>query len=394
LPFFRSHAHVDSPRREPWLLPQPHAAHALEALRERQRLLPFWYTLCWDAASGALPSAEGLPLVRPLWLGSGGGGSPPASPAGAGKPVPRSALLLADTAFTVGADLLVFPVATKGASNVEVPLPVHGCGGAPCEWFSVSSGARLRGGFWHSEPVGLGSMPRYQRGGSILPRRERVRRSALLAVWDPISLHAALDAAGHAAGRLYLDDGVTARLPAALHEHQQSGGLLEAARAGAATAPESELEGAPPQHAARSAGVGVGALLLFNVTCEEKRSAQSTDGGGGGHVVRCILSSRPTRPLALGESVGPLPASVYVERVLLRGLSPLVVDQSTRLADWLPSSLAPGSGKRPTASVGGAAPRPLGGKVEATPHGLLLERLHLPCDEAWDIEVPGAVLDG
>ena len=39
----------------------------------------------------------------------------------------------------------------------------------------------------------MDATPAWQRGGSIVPRRERVRRSALHAALDPISLHIAPD---------------------------------------------------------------------------------------------------------------------------------------------------------------------------------------------------------
>lgn len=50
----------------------------------------------------------------------------------------------------------------------------------------------------------------YQRGGSIIPRKLRIRRSSTQMASDPISLAIALDAkAERAEGDLYLDDGRT-----------------------------------------------------------------------------------------------------------------------------------------------------------------------------------------
>lgn len=53
----------------------------------------------------------------------------------------------------------------------------------------------------------LDVLPLFQRGGSIVPRRDMVRRSAPLMWRDPISLVIALDKAQSAEGTLYLDDG-------------------------------------------------------------------------------------------------------------------------------------------------------------------------------------------
>jgi alpha 1,3-glucosidase len=57
-------------------------------------------------------------------------------------------------------------------------------------------------------PAPLDSIPLLHRGGSILPRRDLVRRSASLAWRDPITLVVAVDLTGTTAtGSLYLDDG-------------------------------------------------------------------------------------------------------------------------------------------------------------------------------------------
>ena len=33
-PFFRGHTHIEAKRREPWLLPEPYAAHVRAAVQE------------------------------------------------------------------------------------------------------------------------------------------------------------------------------------------------------------------------------------------------------------------------------------------------------------------------------------------------------------------------
>jgi mannosyl-oligosaccharide alpha-1,3-glucosidase len=56
-------------------------------------------------------------------------------------------------------------------------------------------------------PAPLETVPLLIRGGSILPTRERPRRSSQLMKRDPFTLTVALDTAGSARGELYLDDG-------------------------------------------------------------------------------------------------------------------------------------------------------------------------------------------
>lgn len=56
-------------------------------------------------------------------------------------------------------------------------------------------------------PAPLDVLPLFHRGGSIVPRRETIRRSAPLMWRDPISLVVAVDNTQSAQGSLYLDDG-------------------------------------------------------------------------------------------------------------------------------------------------------------------------------------------
>lgn len=56
-------------------------------------------------------------------------------------------------------------------------------------------------------PAALHEIPLLIRGGSILPTRERPRRSSPLMKHDPFTLRVALDVDGSAKGELYLDDG-------------------------------------------------------------------------------------------------------------------------------------------------------------------------------------------
>ena len=53
----------------------------------------------------------------------------------------------------------------------------------------------------------LGKIPVLQRGGSVVPRQMRPRRSSALMREDPYTLVVALDAGKRAQGSLYLDDG-------------------------------------------------------------------------------------------------------------------------------------------------------------------------------------------
>lgn len=61
-PFFRAHAHLDTRRREPWLQPESNRRIIREAIRVRYSLLPYWYTLFYEAEQ------HGHPIMKPLWV--------------------------------------------------------------------------------------------------------------------------------------------------------------------------------------------------------------------------------------------------------------------------------------------------------------------------------------
>ena len=57
-PFFRAHAHLDTARREPWLLDPPSTALIRAAVRQRYALLPFWYSAFYRC------HRRGMPVMR------------------------------------------------------------------------------------------------------------------------------------------------------------------------------------------------------------------------------------------------------------------------------------------------------------------------------------------
>jgi alpha-glucosidase len=59
-PFCRSHSEIGTERHEPWIFGPRVEAICREFLRLRYRLLPYLYTLFWEAAQ------RGIPVLRPL----------------------------------------------------------------------------------------------------------------------------------------------------------------------------------------------------------------------------------------------------------------------------------------------------------------------------------------
>lgn len=184
-PFFRAHAHIDTKRREPWLLPHKNMLLVREAIRRRYALLPYWYTLFREAAQ------TGVPPMRALWVEF---------------PKDSNGLATQDE-FMVGSALLVHPVTEQGATSVTVYFP----GTSTTSWYDVKTGLMASvGGQKSSISVGLESIPVFQRSGTIVPYRNRIRRASSLMKNDPFTLVVAFDpTTKKASGDLYMDDGET-----------------------------------------------------------------------------------------------------------------------------------------------------------------------------------------
>ncbi|XP_074991305.1 neutral alpha-glucosidase AB isoform X2 [Calonectris borealis] len=179
-PFFRAHAHLDTARREPWLFGEENAALIRAAVRQRYALLPFWYTAFYRS------HRHGLPVMRPLWMEH-----------------PEDAATFAiDDEYMIDRALLVHPVTEQGARGVQVYLPGKGE-----VWYDVASHQKHHAPQTLYVPVTMSSVPVFQRGGTVVPRQERVRRSTECMRGDPFTLYVALSPQGTAEGDLFLDDG-------------------------------------------------------------------------------------------------------------------------------------------------------------------------------------------
>ena len=122
-----------------------------------------------------------------------------------------------DDQYMLGDALLVNPVTKKDAASWGVFLP----GGDV--WYDYetfkkmpSPGPGFAASSVHTIPVTLDKIPVFIRGGHILFRRERPRRSASAAQRDPYTVIIALDENDQASGLFYADDGVS-------YQHKDNG---------------------------------------------------------------------------------------------------------------------------------------------------------------------------
>jgi alpha-glucosidase len=168
MPFFRNHSAIHTPRREPWLFGEQALGIIRQHLRLRHRLMPYLYTLAWQA------SRTGQPIVRPVFWND----------------LDRQDLWAVDDSFLLGDDLLVAPVLVPGARRRAVQLP----GGL---WFGLKDDLRAEGPGTTDLDAELESIPVLARGGSILPTMEG----------SELVLNAYPDREGLADSVVYLDAG-------------------------------------------------------------------------------------------------------------------------------------------------------------------------------------------
>lgn len=184
-PFFRNHATSGSKRREPYLF-ENSVDIFRDAIRARYSLLPLWYTMFYEH------ELNGLPIMRPML---------------ANYPTDVNSFQL-DSQYMLSDVLLVAPVMAPGATSVAVYFPSKSSNSIVSDiWYDIdnysvtSSTSQTK-----SIPVDAKKTPVYQRGGTILPRKETVRKSSAFMKNDPISLFVAVDSNMKAAGTLFIDD--------------------------------------------------------------------------------------------------------------------------------------------------------------------------------------------
>eukprot|EP01126_Amoeba_proteus_P019989 TRINITY_DN2044_c0_g1_i3.p1 TRINITY_DN2044_c0_g1~~TRINITY_DN2044_c0_g1_i3.p1 ORF type:complete len:651 (-),score=144.68 TRINITY_DN2044_c0_g1_i3:2532-4484(-) len=221
-PFFRSHAHIDTVRREPWIFGEFWTNQIRKAVVQRYTYLTYFYTVFYQS------STTGVPVMRPLWVEF---------------PHDYNTFSL-QSSFLLGRALLVTPVTAEGQVTTKVSLPREDLYSPPSTssffssstlarptntstlWYDLSNGYRC---YWGGQSVvtstPLDRISVFQRGGTIVPRKFRVRRCSSQMHSDPVTLVVALGYSTDSAptstststpapvqvanGELYHDDGET-----------------------------------------------------------------------------------------------------------------------------------------------------------------------------------------
>ena len=178
-PFCRNHTSHWSLPQEIWCFGAEVEAVGRRYLRLRYSLLPYLYTLAWEA------SRSGAPILRPL-LYEFPGDAACRNPA------------TADSQLMLGPHLLAAPVLAPGERARAVYLP-------PADyWEDWWSGRRLAGGRQIEAEAPLERLPLYVRAGAALPLSDPARNSAEAA---RLPIRWRVYPTERFEGCLYLDDG-------------------------------------------------------------------------------------------------------------------------------------------------------------------------------------------
>lgn len=145
-PFCRGHSCAGTQRHEPWVFGPRVEAICRDYLQLRYRLLPYFYTLFWEAASC------GAPVLRPLLYHF---------------PDDPTTYALHDQVM-LGPSLLAAPVYRPGREHRHVYLPAGG-------WYDWWTDAAISGPAHLLAHAPLERMPLYVRAGAIIPSGPELR---------------------------------------------------------------------------------------------------------------------------------------------------------------------------------------------------------------------------
>ncbi|KAK9458431.1 alpha-glucosidase [Dipodascopsis uninucleata] len=182
-PFYRNHNTYGARSQEPYMW-NTTAEASRRAMAIRYQLLPYWYTLFYEAHT------KGTPVVRPLFLEF------PDEPS----------LADADRQFLVGSAILVTPSLDQGQTTVNGVFPGNN-DTIWYDWYTHQPITRKYG-----ENITLEAELEHinvaVRGGYIIPMQEG-GLTTVESRQSPWHLLVALDSKGEATGTVYVDDGLS-----------------------------------------------------------------------------------------------------------------------------------------------------------------------------------------
>lgn len=178
-PFSRNHSAIDTIRQEPWLFGEEVEEVCRQYLQLRYRLMPYMYSLFYEAAT------SGLPIIRPLILE---------------YPDDKSVYNMCDQ-FLLGSHLLVAPIYRPGSTYRSVYLPEG-------TWIDYWTGKTYEGSQTILAYAPLDTMPIYVKAGAIIPEQP-VKLHTGEKIEEPYHFHIYAGQQGAIRSVFYEDDGQT-----------------------------------------------------------------------------------------------------------------------------------------------------------------------------------------
>lgn len=146
--FCLNSANNDNTVTQPWMY-EENREYVKAAYAQRYRMLPYLYSLMYEA------SKNGMPAMRPLFLEF---------------PEDENCYTDENLTFMYGKSVLVANVVEPGAKTRTIYLP------AGCRWFDMNDNMReYQGGQTITIPVDLGSIPMFLRGSGVYVTSEDVK---------------------------------------------------------------------------------------------------------------------------------------------------------------------------------------------------------------------------
>jgi alpha-glucosidase len=157
LMFYRTHSSTSVAPRTPWTYGEPYLSIVRSFLKLRYRLMPYFYTLAWEAAQ------KGYPPVRPLFWSDWSD---------------RSFWDVEDV-FYLGDTLLVCPIMREGERSRTIFLPSG-------YWYNFWNDSIIEGGKTIELEAPLEQIPLLVKAGSILPMEEG--QQLILHLYSPVKI--------------------------------------------------------------------------------------------------------------------------------------------------------------------------------------------------------------
>jgi alpha-glucosidase len=147
-PLFRSHSHYNTPDQEPWAFGEEFTKINREIISLRYKLLPYLYTLFWEAKE------SGVPILRPLFWYH--------------QDDPNAHTSENQHQFYFGEKLLAAPVTRTSTNLKKVYLPEG-------KWLNINNEKMIKGPVNIISEAGLNQIPIFLRNGAIIPMQQAMQ---------------------------------------------------------------------------------------------------------------------------------------------------------------------------------------------------------------------------